>query len=66
MELVEIAFPDMPDGKRELLRLVITKAYEAGRAGQLESLMAEQRRMRTEMALIRMAKWKLDKQLNNN
>lgn len=65
IDLSEIAFPDMSDGKRELLRLVLAKAYEAGRASQLADLMAEQRRMRTEMAMIRMARWKHEKQLNN-
>jgi hypothetical protein len=65
MELAEIAFPDMPEGKKEILKLVLSKAYEAGQAYQIKQFMAEQRRMRTELAMLRVAKWKVEKQLNN-
>lgn len=65
LDLAEIAFPDMPEGKRELFRFLLYKAKGVGIAEQIEAIMSEQRRIRTELALLRVAKWKLEKQINN-
>jgi hypothetical protein len=58
LDLSEVSFPDMTDGQRAIFTLCLDKAYKAGQAAELESLMSEQRKLRTELALMRFSKWK--------